>query len=58
MSLVDEVIQVPSDVAMAMARRLGQEEGMLCGISSGDDIVMSDTGDVSNRSAATWVIDE
>ena len=35
MGIVDEVIQVPSDVAMAMARRLGMEEGVLCGISSG-----------------------
>jgi cysteine synthase A len=35
MSLVDEVIQVADDDAMAMARRLIREEGILCGISSG-----------------------
>jgi len=35
MKIVDEVIQVASDDAMAMARRLAKEEGVLCGISSG-----------------------
>lgn len=35
MSLVDEVIQVTNDEAMAMARRLPLEEGLLVGISSG-----------------------
>ena len=35
MKIVDEVIQVSSDNAMAMARRLAKEEGVLCGISSG-----------------------
>ena len=35
MDLVDEVIQVTDDDAMAMARRLMREEGILCGISSG-----------------------
>jgi len=32
---VDEVMQVSSADAMAMARRLATEEGVLCGISSG-----------------------
>jgi cysteine synthase A len=35
MSVVDEVIQVTDDNAMAMARRVIREEGILCGISSG-----------------------
>jgi cysteine synthase A len=35
MSVVDEVIQVGDDDAIAMARRIIKEEGILCGISSG-----------------------
>jgi cysteine synthase A len=34
-SLIDEVIRVRSADAIEMARRLGREEGLLCGISSG-----------------------
>ncbi len=34
-SLVDEVLRVRSDDALLMARRLGREEGLLSGISSG-----------------------
>lgn len=33
--LIDEIFQVDSDTAMAMARRLAKEEGLLVGISSG-----------------------
>jgi cysteine synthase A len=35
LSLVDEIITVKDEDAMAMARRLVREEGVLCGISSG-----------------------
>ena len=35
MSLVDEVVQVTDEEAFAMAPRLGTEEGITCGISSG-----------------------
>ncbi|MFZ5765761.1 MAG: cysteine synthase A [Thermodesulfobacteriota bacterium] len=34
-SLIDEVIRVESEAALAMARRLAREEGILAGISSG-----------------------
>jgi len=33
--VIDEVIQVTNDEAIAMARRVGREEGLLAGISSG-----------------------
>ncbi len=38
MKLIDEVVQVTSDEAFAMAKRLIKEEGILCGISSGANV--------------------
>lgn len=40
-ALLDEVIRVSSHEAIAMARRLATEEGLLCGISSGAAVVAS-----------------
>ncbi len=37
-SVVDEVLAVPTEEALAMARRLMREEGILCGISSGANV--------------------
>ena len=34
-SLLDEVIQISGEDAMAMARKMATEEGIFCGISSG-----------------------
>ncbi|MDO8675681.1 MAG: cysteine synthase A [Candidatus Omnitrophota bacterium] len=39
MKLVDEVIQVTNEESFAMAKRLIREEGILCGISSGANVV-------------------
>jgi cysteine synthase A len=36
--LIDGVVVVPSDEAIAMARRLAREEGIFCGISSGCNV--------------------
>lgn len=38
-SLLDEVIQVSGEEAMAMARKIATEEGIFCGISSGAAVV-------------------
>ena len=38
-SLLDEVIQVDGETAMAMARDLATKEGIFCGISSGAAVV-------------------
>eukprot|EP00659_Diplonema_papillatum_P019436 gene19436-29950_t len=37
-SVIDEIVQVSSDEAMASARRLALEEGIFCGISSGASV--------------------
>lgn len=41
MSVIDEVLTVTSDEAMANARRLAMEEGLLVGISSGAALAAS-----------------
>ena len=33
--IIDEIVQVSDEDALAMARRVGREEGIPCGISSG-----------------------
>ena len=38
-SLLDEVVQVSGEDAMAMARRMATEEGIFCGISSGAAVI-------------------
>jgi len=38
LDLIDEVIQITDDDAMAMARELAQKEGLMCGISSGASV--------------------
>lgn len=40
-SLFDEVLTVTTDEAMATARRLMREEGILCGISSGANVAVA-----------------
>lgn len=42
-SLIDEVLQVSGEDAMAMARRMATEEGIFCGISSGAAVVAANT---------------
>ena len=39
LSLLDGIVTVGSDQAIGMARRLAQEEGIFCGISSGANVV-------------------
>lgn len=39
LDLVDGIVTVTSDEAIAMARRLAREEGIFCGISSGCNVV-------------------
>ena len=39
LSLMDGIVTVPTDEALEMARRLAREEGLLCGPSSGINVV-------------------
>ena len=38
-SVIDRIVTVTDDEALAMARRLAREEGLMCGISSGTNVV-------------------
>lgn len=38
-SLVDEIVKIDGDEAGAMSRRLAREEGILCGISAGGNVL-------------------
>lgn len=72
--LIDEIIQVKSDEAGAMARRLAREEGILCGISAGANVwaavqlakrpenagkvIVTVICDTGERYLSTWLFEE
>ncbi|VGO20959.1 cysteine synthase A [Pontiella sulfatireligans] len=74
MSLIDEVIGVDGDAAGAMARRLAKEEGILCGISAGGNVlaaielakrsenrgkmIVTMICDTGERYLSTWLFEE
>ena len=37
--LIDEIVKIEDEAAGAMARRLAKEEGILCGISAGANVL-------------------
>ena len=73
-SLVDEVIQVSNEAAADHARRLGREEGILVGISSGaalyaalevaarpanrDKMIVAIIPSFGERYLSTWIYEE
>jgi cysteine synthase A len=72
--LIDEVVQIDSDAAGAMARRLAKEEGILCGISAGGNVyaaaevakrpenkgkvIVTIVCDTGERYLSTWLFEE
>lgn len=72
--LIDEIVQVDSDRAGAMARRLAKEEGILCGISAGANVlaavelaakpenegklIVTVICDTGERYLSTWLFEE
>ncbi len=72
--LIDEVIQVDGSAAGAVARRLAREEGILCGISSGANVlaamelakrkefkgkqIVTIICDTGERYLSTWLFEE
>jgi cysteine synthase A len=73
-SLVDEIISVDGDAAGTMARRLAKEEGILCGISAGANVlaavelakrqenagklIVTVICDTGERYLSTWLFEE
>ncbi len=73
-SLIDEVIQIDGDAAGTMARRLAKEEGILCGISAGGNVlaaielakrpenkgklIVTVICDTGERYLSTWLFEE
>jgi len=73
-SLIDEVIQIEGDEAGAMSRRLAKEEGILCGISAGGNVlaavelakrpenegklIVTVICDTGERYLSTWLFEE
>ncbi len=58
LSLIDKVVQVSSEDAIAMARRLMEEEGILAGISSGAAVVaankIAELPEFANKKIVTY----
>jgi cysteine synthase len=73
-SIIDEVIKIDGDDAGAVARRLAREEGILCGISAGGNVlaalelakrpenegktIVTVICDTGERYLSTWLFDE
>lgn len=74
LDLIDEIVQVGSEDAARMARRLAKQEGILCGISSGASVwaareianrkendkklIVAVLPDTGERYASTWLFED